>query len=41
LRRLFENPTVAGVALGVVETLADPVADDQLAEILTQLEGAP
>ncbi len=41
LRRMFETPTVAGVALGVIETLADPIADDQMAEILAQVEGAP
>jgi acyl carrier protein len=38
LRSFFETPTVAGVALSVVETLADPLADDQMAEILTELE---
>lgn len=41
LRRFFETPTVAGVAVGVVETLADPLADDQMAEILAQLESLP
>lgn len=41
LRRFFETPTVAGVALGIVETLADPLADDQMAEILAQLEKLP
>ena len=41
LRRFFEQPTVAGVALGVVETLAEPLGDDQMSDLLAELEELP
>jgi FkbM family methyltransferase len=41
LRSFFESPTVASLALEIVRGLAEPLGDEQMAELLSELEGHP
>jgi aspartate racemase len=41
LRSLFESPTVSGFAIALVETEAEQVDDETLAQILSELEQTP
>ncbi len=38
LRRLFETPTIAGLAVALAQAQAEQAGDDQVAQLLTELE---